>query len=86
MEAEITTGLEAANATDLVANPEEIEAVVTHQEIPNDAAMETIGSLKDRSADHRQPVGYRNPRKRRNKDNVVRGTPIGRTFVNRRRV
>jgi hypothetical protein len=84
IKAEITTGL-GVKATDLVANPEEIQAATTPQEIPNEeVGMETIEAMKDRSGGHRQTVGYRNPRKRWNKDDVVRGTPIGRTFLKRR--
>jgi hypothetical protein len=53
MEAEITTGLEGVKATDLAANPEKVEAVATHQEIPNEeAAVDTIGALKYRSGDY----------------------------------
>jgi hypothetical protein len=51
------TGLEEAKATDLEANPEEIEALVGHQKVINEeAAMETIGALEDRYGDRRLAV------------------------------
>jgi hypothetical protein len=80
MEVEIATDLEEMKATGLEANPEETEAVAELQEIPNDeAAVQTIRTLKDRSEDLQPAVGYRNPRKKRTKDDVVPGTPEGRT-------
>jgi hypothetical protein len=73
-EAEIKTGLEEIKAT-------ESGAVAEHQEVPNGQdPVEIIGELEDRSGDQRPAGGYRNPLKRRIKDDVVRGTPKGRTF------
>jgi hypothetical protein len=47
-------------ATDLEANPEEKEAVAKQQEVSNEeAAVETIGALKDRSGDRRLAVRRR---------------------------
>jgi hypothetical protein len=66
VEAKIKTGLEERKATSLEANQAEIEAIAEHQEVPNEeAAMETIRALEDRSGDHQPAVGYRNPLKRR---------------------
>jgi hypothetical protein len=77
-EAEIEPGLEEIMAT-------ESDAVAEHQEVPNgQAAVETIGALEDRSGDKRPAGGYRNPLKRRTKDDVVRGIPKGWTFKKRR--
>jgi hypothetical protein len=46
----------------LEANPEEINAVEDHWEIPNkEAAVETIGALKDRSRDQWMAMGYQKP-------------------------
>jgi hypothetical protein len=65
---------EKLEASDLEANPEEIEALAGRQEMPNkEAAVETMGALEDRSGDQQQAVGYRNPRKRRTKDPVKDG-------------
>jgi hypothetical protein len=51
--------LEAIN---LEANPEEIEAIVEHQEIPHkEASVETVGALKDRPRDQELAVEYQNP-------------------------
>jgi hypothetical protein len=36
---------------DLEANPEEIESIAKHQEVPNEPAIEIIGALKDQSGD-----------------------------------
>jgi hypothetical protein len=70
---EIETELEEMNAT-------ESRAVAEHQEIPNDeAAVETIGALEDRSGDQQSAVGYRTPLKRRTQDEVLRGASEGPT-------
>jgi hypothetical protein len=80
-EAESKAGLEEVKAMDLEVNPEETEAVVEQQEIPNEEAiLETTGALILGPATGR---GILNPRKRRTKDNVVRGTPKGWTFGKR---
>jgi hypothetical protein len=85
-EADSKTGLEGMKTTDFEANPGETEAVTARQEVPDDeAAIETIGALNDRSGNQRPAVGCRNPLKMPTKDNVVRGTPKGRTFEKRRR-
>jgi hypothetical protein len=66
------TGLEEVKAMDLEANPEEIDAVAEHQEVPNkEAAVETIGALEDQSGDQQLAVEYQNLQKRWNKDDVV---------------
>jgi hypothetical protein len=45
-EAESKTGLETVKVMDLEANPEEVEAVAEHQEVPNEEpAVEKIGAL-----------------------------------------
>jgi hypothetical protein len=57
---------------DFDANPEETEAITEHQEDPSEeAAVETIGTLGDRSGDQRLAMGYWNPWKRWAKDNVI---------------
>jgi hypothetical protein len=38
MEAEIKTGLEEMKVTDLMANPNEIEAAADHQQVPKEEA------------------------------------------------
>jgi hypothetical protein len=46
-------------------NPEDIKDVAEHQEVPNqEAAVENIGALANRSWDQRPLVRYRNPIKR----------------------
>jgi hypothetical protein len=41
-----------AEATDLVANPQKMESVVVHEEVPKEeAAVEMIGALEDWSVD-----------------------------------
>jgi hypothetical protein len=76
MKIEIKTYLEEIKATGLETNPEETEAVAELQEVPDgETAVETNRTLKDRSGDLKPAVGYRNPRKGRNKDDVVPGTP-----------
>jgi hypothetical protein len=58
---------------------------VGHQEVPNkEAVMETIGASEDRSGDQQLAVVFRNPLKRRTKDDIVRGTTKGLTFEKRR--
>jgi protein-disulfide isomerase-like protein with CxxC motif len=53
-EAEIMTGLEEVKATDLEANPKEIEVMAEHQEVINEeVAMETIIALEHRYGDRR---------------------------------
>lgn len=42
--------------------------------------METVEAPEDRSGDQQPAVGYRNPKKDQPKDQVVQGTPKGRTF------
>jgi hypothetical protein len=62
-EAKIKVGLEEVKAMDLKANPEEIEAISEHQEVPNEeATADTIRALDDRHGDqhlaegcHQQP-------------------------------
>jgi hypothetical protein len=64
-----------------------MEAVATHQQVPNEeAAVEIIGAQEDRTVNQQTTVGYRNPRKRRAKDNIIRRAPNGRRFEKRRRV
>jgi hypothetical protein len=59
-------------ATNLESNPGEIEAIVEHQKIPNkEAAVETVGALKDRSRDQELAVEYQNPLKKWTKDGVL---------------
>jgi hypothetical protein len=66
------------------AIPEEIGIVAERQEVPNEeTAVKTVGALEHRSGGLESAVGYRNPRKRRNKGCVIRGTPKGRTFEKR---
>jgi hypothetical protein len=44
---EIKTGLEEVMAMDLEANPEEIDIVAEHQEVPNEeSVIERIGALR----------------------------------------
>lgn len=77
-EAEVKIGLEGIKAT-------EPDVAAEHHEIPNEqTAVETIGALEGRSGDQRPAGGYRNPLKRRTKDDDVRGTPKGRTLLKRR--
>jgi hypothetical protein len=84
-ESENKPALEGVKTTDLEVFPEEIEAVATHQEDPNEeAAVETVGARVDRSGGKRSAVGSRSPRKRRTKDDV-RGTPKVLKFRKRRR-
>jgi hypothetical protein len=65
---------------------DEMGAVAERQEVHNEeAAVETVGVLEDRPGGQEPAVGYRNPRKRRNKGGVIRGTRKGRTFAKRRR-
>jgi hypothetical protein len=45
--------------------------------------VETIGALEDRSGDQQPAAGYRDPLKRRTKDDDVRRTPKGLTFKKR---
>jgi hypothetical protein len=69
----------------MVANPNEIEAVVEHQEVANkEAAVETIVILKDQSGDQQLAVGCHNPCKRQTKDSGVQGALQGWTFRKRR--
>jgi hypothetical protein len=81
------SGEERIEAADFEAIPEEVEAVAEHQEVPDEevASVKNVGAQKDRSGDQRPAVEYRNLRKRRNKDDVVRRAPKGRTFERRRR-
>jgi hypothetical protein len=52
MEAKIKTGMEEVKATDMEANPEEIQVVTERQKVTNEkAAVETVGALKDQSGD-----------------------------------
>jgi hypothetical protein len=54
------------------AIPEEGEVIVVHQKVPNEeAAVETIGVLEDRSGDQRLIMGYKNPQKRRIIGNAI---------------
>jgi hypothetical protein len=89
MEAAVDVFEERLNKIDtmgLEASREKPEAVAMHQEVPNEeAAAEAVGAQEDRSGDQRPTVGYRNPQKRRIKDNVVQGTPRGRMVQKRRR-
>jgi hypothetical protein len=57
--AEDKTGLEEMKATDLEANPEEIEVVVEHREVPNEeVAVETFDALKGRTGNQQLTMGY----------------------------
>jgi hypothetical protein len=48
MEATMETNQVEVKAIDLEANPEEIQAIARHQEVPNEeAAVETVEALKD---------------------------------------
>jgi hypothetical protein len=52
--------LEKMEATDLEANPEEIESKADHEEVPKEeAAMETFGALKERYGDRHLAIGCR---------------------------
>jgi hypothetical protein len=52
--------LEKTEATDLEANPEEIESDLEHEEVPiEEAAVETSGALKERYGDWHLAVRYR---------------------------
>jgi hypothetical protein len=54
----IKTGLVEVEATDLGANPEGKEAIVVLQEVPSkEAAVETIGALKEWSGDQHLAIG-----------------------------
>jgi hypothetical protein len=61
------TDLEEMKAT-------ESEAIAEQQEVPNEeAAVEIVPALEDRSGDHQPAVRYRNPLKRRTQGDVIRG-------------
>jgi hypothetical protein len=75
-EAKIKTSLEEMRATNLVANPKEIEAAAEHQQVPKEeAVVETTGTLEDRFEDQQLPVEYSNPWKRWTKDDDVHAAP-----------
>jgi hypothetical protein len=66
-------------------NPEEIDAVMEHQEDPNEeAAVETIRAFVDRSGDQQPFVGYQNPLKRRTQVDDVCEAPKKQAFEKRR--
>jgi hypothetical protein len=66
----VETGLEEVKATDVEANPEDIEAIAERQKVPNEeAAVEAIGALEDRYGDLRLPVRCRIWPKKRNQGN-----------------
>jgi hypothetical protein len=73
--------LETTEAEKIEANQEKVEARM--ETCLEEAAVETTGTLTDRCGDQQLAVEYRNLRKRRNKDDVVRGGPKGRTFAKR---
>jgi hypothetical protein len=55
----VETGLEEVKATNLEANPEEIETIPERQKVPNEeAVVEAIGVLEDRHGDPRMPVRH----------------------------
>jgi hypothetical protein len=57
MEAETKTGLVEMEATDLEANPEEKEAMVEQQKVPNeDATVKITRALNNRSGDRRLTI------------------------------
>jgi hypothetical protein len=54
----MTADLEEVEATNLEANPEEIESESEHQEVPKEeATVETIGALEDQYGDRHLAVG-----------------------------
>jgi hypothetical protein len=83
---EMEVCLEKTKATDLEANPEEIEPESVYQKVPNEeAAVETVGTQEGRSEDQRPTMVYRNPKKRRTRGDFARGAPEGPTVEKRRR-
>jgi hypothetical protein len=60
-------------------NPEEIDAVMEHQDVPNKGAtVETIRALMDQPGDQRHIVGYQNPLKKWTQVHVVCKAPKNR--------